>query len=331
MGTATATKRPRARAAKAAPASSPTTSPPRRRAAPRMPATSHTPPIPAAPAKRKTQPSLSAPASGSGRSPINGTEPTTLSAAAPGPEFPAIRLGELLLAIRAEHDRRRQYHSAEKRLTLQIKALLRSAGAETLEQAQGSALDEVLESLDGFRVEIARRRKHHEKALGKLAEELPVWPWAKDVRGIGALGLGQLVGECGDIGTYANPAKLWKRMGVAVIAGERQRKCKDAELALEHGYSPRRRAVLFNLGEALVKQNREGAYRTLYLERKGLEASRPPCPSCAKRKASTSCSPAHIHNRARRYMEKRFLVDLWKAWRQTSAHEAPRGEAGGEV
>lgn len=45
-----------------------------------------------------------------------------------------------------------------------------------------------------------------------------------------------------------------------------------------------------------------GPLRLLYDERKAYEAGRVE-------------TPAHAHNRAKRYIEKRLIRDLWRAWR----------------
>ncbi len=175
---------------------------------------------------------------------------------------------------------------------------------------------------------LRRKRLAAEKDVKLLAEQLPVWSsWAKEVRGVGALSLGMIVGEAGDIGTYSNPAKLWKRFGVGLVDHgdglERQRKHKDAIKAHEAGYNPNRRSVLFRLGEVFIKL--EGPYREVYLKRKEEEiakaktAGREVVPAAKVKKgrdASTYRTVGHISNRARRYAEKRFLRDLWTEWRR---------------
>ena len=77
----------------------------------------------------------------------------------------------------------------------------------------------------------------------------------------------------------------------------------NAPKALVHGYSPRRRSVLWQVGDVLIKSNRDGVYKKLYDERKIEEAKNPELKS-----------KMHIHRRAQRYMEKRLLVDMWEAW-----------------
>jgi len=258
-------------------------------------------------------------------------------------------LADVLAELREQCRMRNDYHNSEKRLTNQIKAIgRRSNGGHHVDDAHGLGAAEsesgdqysddfhgsdvaglVSVHLDEHRRGLRKHRLSVEKEIARIAQALPAWPaWVEGVRGIGPLGFGLLIGETGDLSLYANPAKVWKRMGLAVVNGGRQRRVAGAE-ALEHGYSPRRRAVMFNLGEALVKQNQDGPYRTLYLERKEIEREkmRPPCPGCkgkAERTGAERCSDAHTANRARRYMEKRFLVDLWKAWRLTTPPASPQ-------
>ncbi|GAH51327.1 unnamed protein product [marine sediment metagenome] len=141
-----------------------------------------------------------------------------------------------------------------------------------------------------------------EKNMRQAARRLPVWPWVEATPGFGDLGLAIIVGEAGDLAGYANPAKLWKRMGVAVLNGERQRKKTDPDEAKAQGYNPRRRSALWTIGDSLLKA--EGPYRELYCARKTMEKER--APEMTKMKA---------HRRAQRYMEKRLLRNLWRAWR----------------
>ena len=146
-----------------------------------------------------------------------------------------------------------------------------------------------------------------ERMMKGLAEQLPVCDWVKSVRGFGVMNLACVVGETGDLSNYANPGKVWKRMGLAVFNGERQRKTTDKELAIEMGYSPRRRSTSYMLGDCLIKGNR-GEYRSVYDARKAYEIERNP-----------EMTKAHAHARAQRYMEKRVIRDLWKAWRGQTA------------
>lgn len=174
------------------------------------------------------------------------------------------------------------------------------------------------------RTVLENQRKETEKQLEKLAKQLPVAEWIANTRGIGYGSLAAIVGCAGPLDAYDNPAKLWKRMGLAVIGGERQRRVKDKEMALEHGYSPSRRSVMWTIGDSMFRAG--GYYADLCRERKAYEAQKAEakglivCPAVKIKKGHEDeyMSHGHIHNRAKRYMEKRLLRDLWRAWRDSA-------------
>lgn len=142
-----------------------------------------------------------------------------------------------------------------------------------------------------------------EKRLGKMARQLPIWTWAKEIRGIDVLSLALIVGETGDLSNYATHQKLWKRMGLAVINGERQRKIKgDKAKAMEHRICVRRADLMFVVSENLIRCNSQ--YKPIYDREKVRQKVEYP-----------DLTLLHQHNKARRYMVKRFLKELWKEWR----------------
>lgn len=269
------------------------------------------------------------PAGGDGRSPTDIQMPS------------AVPVG-LLLDIRETHRQRQDILRAELRLTNQIEAIHRRLTGKTKAERAAGQVDGATQDRsarrdsdtpegEGDQARLAIRtptvplpppaelaagplinarellrhsRKPLEKQLEKMARELPIWEaWAKQQRGFGPLSLAQIVGECGDLSDYGNPAKVWKRMGLAVINGQRQRRVTDPEQAIAHGYSPQRRAIMFVISENLVKLNQEGPYRTCYLARKEVEREKAP-----------ELPPIAHHKRAMRYMVKRLLRDLWRAW-----------------
>lgn len=244
----------------------------------------------------------------------------------------SLRGNALLIAEIVEQWRQRQdLHRAEKSLTLQIKAKCRRAcGGDKKEAAS------LYEAMADERKPPKRRQpKYHplssialasnrpfldareviesdraivEKRLAKLAKQLPISEWWKNIRGLDYGGLAAVVGEAGrDIALYRNPSCLWKRMGLAVMPdGTRQRRIGGSE-ALEHGYNAARRSVIWNVGQSLFKaQSGEdpGYYRTIYDQRKAYELER-------------GIPKGHAHNRSTHYMEKRLLKHLWQAWRGT--------------
>lgn len=180
------------------------------------------------------------------------------------------------------------------------------------------------------------------KEMERLASQLPAWTgWGIDIRGFSARGLAVIVGEAGNLSNYATHSKLWKRMGVAVMGqgdgldDHRQGApgtgaSKDDWIA--EGYSAKRRSRMFVIGDSFVKlgpSNTPSFYQELYRARKAYEIARaqelglivaPSAKIPAKRKAEFR-SDGHIHRRAQRYMEKRLLRDLWRAWRVDGHHD----------
>lgn len=173
------------------------------------------------------------------------------------------------------------------------------------------------------------------KEMERLAKSLPVWAaFGEGVRGFGARSLAVIVGEAGDLGQYATKSKLWKRMGLAVMDGIRQgglSKNAGAEAWIAHGYNAKRRAMMFVIGDVLVKQGEH--YRQVYLDRKQYERAMAvsnglivaPAAKIPEKRKHEFISDGHIHRRAQRYMEKRLLRDLWKAWRETAMCGLPQG------
>lgn len=230
--------------------------------------------------------------------------------------------------------RRQMWHRAEKSLTLQGKSMCRRlmAGdkgeAETLYKSAMNGQDHELAPIAhaammpllAGRDLIETSRKQVEKRLTEIAKQLPTADFIEGVRGVSWLSLAGIVGEAGNLSKYGNVAKLWKRMGLAVINGGRQRKVTGDD-ALLHGYSPTRRSLMWTIGDCIVKAG--GPYREIYDKRKAYEIAKAKehgltvCPAAKipKKDADKYRSDGHIHNRAKRYMEKRLLRDLWRAWR----------------
>lgn len=223
--------------------------------------------------------------------------------------------------IREIWRRRQAWHRAEKTLIFQAKALCRrlAEGGDKVEAeriykaalGKGShplaavALLAIL-PLDEARRRIEASRKRAERDLTKAAKALPVTPWVEATRGVGLLSLAAVVGETGDLSDYANPAKLWKRLGLAVMPdGTRQRRVGGID-ASDHGYSPARRSMVWNIGACIVRAG--GPLKAIYDARKVYEAERVE-------------TKAHAHARAQRFVEKRFLRDLWSAWRRLGGNQ----------
>jgi hypothetical protein len=165
-------------------------------------------------------------------------------------------------------------------------------------------------------------RTQVEKDMIRLAKQLPVYPWWQAIKGAGDLGLAIIVGEAGDVGSYRDKSALWKRLGLAVIDGGRQRRVAG-EAAMAHGYAPARRAEVWTIADSLFKHQWRGAdedtgriagpsgpYGEYYGRRKAYLTERER--GVNEREPWT---PKHIDNDARRYMTKALLRDLRGAWR----------------
>lgn len=236
-------------------------------------------------------------------------------------------LAPIIDNLREMHRQRQDMHRAEKSLTLQIRAICRRlcAGdkgeADVLykamegkgEHEQAMMADVLTTPFKQARAILEGNRKEIEKRMEKAAKTLPVWSWVESISGFGAGSLAAVIGETGDLSNYATHSKVWKRLGLAVIDGGRQRRVSGAD-ALVHGYSPSRRSIVWNIGQCVFKAQSQrvdketgeikkeaGFYRKIYDARKELELTRVE-------------TKGHAHNRATRYMEKRLMRDLWKAW-----------------
>ena len=157
-------------------------------------------------------------------------------------------------------------------------------------------------------------RQQVEKRMRKIARQLPVWSWVEPIKGFGDLGLAIILAETGDLSNYATKERVWKRLGLAVIEGERQQRKAGAEAAAAHGYNPRRRAEIWTLcSDSMFRHQWRG-------EKDGVPAgpAGPYGEVYARRKAHTETrewTPGHRHNDARRVMTKALIENLWKAWR----------------
>jgi hypothetical protein len=226
-------------------------------------------------------------------------------------------LSVIIEEIREQWRRRQIWHRAEKSLTLQAKACCRrlvegdKIKANALLKAAYTKCDNELAEVAfaatfplveaGKSVEL--HRKAVEKRLIKLASQLPIAEFILNLRGVGLLSLAGIIGEAGDLSAYSNPAKLWKRMGMGLVDGQRQRRVCDAEVAIKHGYSPSRRSHMWNIGSCIIKAG--GPLKDLYAERKEYELTKP-----------ETASKLHAHRKAQRYIEKRLLRDMWCEWRK---------------
>jgi len=193
-----------------------------------------------------------------------------------------------------------------------------------------------------IKAEMKKTRGQYEKKMSELVKQLSIWDWASQIRGIAELSLACIIAETTlieetdegtvtkNLGDFGNPAKLWKRFGVGLVDGEIQREVRDKEKAIKFGYCPRRRAVLWRVGDCLAKLN-DGRYRAAFESRKVYEyaqaekrgeevLSAGEVMKLKKKKGKRKAiSRLHINRRCLRYISKMFLKDLWVVWRELEA------------
>lgn len=290
-------------------------------------------------------------------------------------------------AIREHYHQFKDLQGAETRLTLQIKALCRRACAddsgiagEADEEKKKAKKDkqadaiyaEVCKSLkEGEELSpmsaeattvaqvaiplLSARASIHRASLKPKgeAEELckselaHIVEFVESVKGFSWGGVSMIVGEAGDLSNYANPAKLWKRLGLAPFSKNGVNKCgktwrQEGGLTAEDwtafGYSPRRRSVMFQITDSMMKHqlrkdkdddgnklettSATGYYGEVYLARRKYLTERYeaegltvlPGNKINDKNRESSVSIMKIHSQSLHYTQKRLLLKLWKAW-----------------
>jgi len=163
-------------------------------------------------------------------------------------------------------------------------------------------------------IEPMQKARHEvELEMKRQARKLPVFAWAKEVKGLGELGLAVVVAEAGDLAKYPKKGHLWKRLGLAPHEGKaystwRTKGGLSAEDWTAAGYSPRRRAEVYAvISEPLFRSQSvaAGPYRAIWERRR--EATAVAHPDWTK---------AHSHMDGLRVMTKYLIRDLWVAWRR---------------
>jgi hypothetical protein len=234
-------------------------------------------------------------------------------------------LDNLIAHIRETHRWRKDHVREQTALTLRIKSIcMRLCEGEIPERdklynsmfnGQAHELTETALAIAAPFIQarqiIEDNRKQFDKLLANLAKDLPAHDFIDETTGVDWLSYGQVIGEAGNLTTYDKglPA-IYKRLGLALVGGRAQgRPGKGAtkEVWIEHGYSPERRAVTWNIGQNFVRAKKKdqpvGEYRAIYDWRKDYET-----------KTTKGITKGHAHNRAMRYATKRFIEDLYVVW-----------------
>jgi hypothetical protein len=170
-----------------------------------------------------------------------------------------------------------------------------------------------------------RMRKTAEKDMQAIAATLPIAAFVDTVPGLGLQGLASILAETGTLDGYANPAKVWSRLGFApfdgfALSSWRRETWRPRTLSkdewIAHPFSAERYAHMVMQAKPLRDKQWVGAKKTD--DGKG----RPDGPYgeiYAARRAHCEVthpdwSDAHRDKDALRVMFKRLLADLWAAW-----------------
>lgn len=140
----------------------------------------------------------------------------------------------------------------------------------------------------------------------------PIWSrvwthWAHGVKGAGRMVLGAVMSRA-DIARLDTVSSMWAHYGLA--PGQKREAGKRID------FDPVGRTWAWRLARQLMMAN--GAFKTVYDQRKEYEESRVAVVVSAKRGVKVpdgAMTALHIHNRAVRYMLKRFMACLWLEWR----------------
>jgi len=190
---------------------------------------------------------------------------------------------------------------------------------------------DAIEASDQAMLPSVTLRKMSEKAMEKLARQLPGYSFVSATRGAGDLGFATIIGETGDLSNYATVSKVWKRLGFAPFDGHagstwkretwRPRKL-TAEEWVANPFASERYSLMRMIADSLFKSQWIGKAKTE--DGKG-KPNGPYGEVYARRAAHTAVThpdwtPGHVQSDALRVMMKAFLADLCNAW----WNDAPR-------
>lgn len=162
-------------------------------------------------------------------------------------------------------------------------------------------------------------------------KDVPIYTkFLKPIKGIGPILSGNIIGSL-DPHKAPHASSFWKYCGLHVNQERAVRRVKGEKL----GFPSRMRVFAWKLGDSMIKQ-RTPFYRDIYDETKAkfneklnnplenpkncprydecLELLRKKAKRLGREAKKLPCKK-HLHAHGRRVMVKRFLADLWGAWR----------------
>lgn len=164
----------------------------------------------------------------------------------------------------------------------------------------------VLEPFITSRKLMTSEKNRQQGIMKELAAELPGYDLVQEIEGFGEVSLCAITGEAGPLSNYRRVGNLWSMFGLSPHSHQ-------------NPYSRARRAIMFNVGDALIKkQNR---FRDLRDERMTYEIEKARAAgldvvdrAVPHDERQFRMGMGHIRARANRYMQKELLKELWRAW-----------------
>lgn len=137
------------------------------------------------------------------------------------------------------------------------------------------------------------------KDMGAGINGHPAMRWLGEVRGIGPILAGKLLGLIDDIGKFATASKLRRFAGYAVIDGKRERPTKGEKLH----YNTRLKSLCWLIVSSMLRSG-GSPYRVVYDTQKARYEEIHP-----------DWTKGHRHLAAMRKVSSLFLSHLWETWR----------------
>lgn len=160
--------------------------------------------------------------------------------------------------------------------------------------------DQKIEPFDDYHGRMKAIENDIKGDIEDAIKEQDIWQdFLKDVKGIGPI-LGAALWSMIDIRKAKHVSSLWKYAGQAPDSKRKKGEKLD--------YNPELKKVCWKIGESFIKTN--SPYKEIYDARKEYEKDHSP-----------DLTDGHQHNRAKRYMVKEFLKDLWLTWREMEGLE----------
>lgn len=182
-------------------------------------------------------------------------------------------------------------------------------------------------------IALEAQEAEHFKRMGHILEEYPIYStYLTNVKGIGPALAGVIISEI-DITKARYPSSLWKYAGLDVVIADglgRSRRTphleqksyvdRDGNPATRQGitFNPFLKTKLIGVLGASFLRVKDSPYAEIYRDYKHRLESHPKWGTAMDGKFKTvdlRATKGHRHQMAVRYMVKRFLVDLYCAWR----------------